>query len=148
MKKLIPAFFLALLTACTQGESSNTEIDRGAFSDGEYRNESLGFSLAFPDSWYIEQMGMKEFVQFDEVLDEAMARHENASDVRKSGVSVYFGIISAILPGEESWPPFLTAYLVDLDGLRGVSEAKGYLRHLKGGGVPNPVKIFRWISCG
>ena len=132
MKKIILAFLSALLTACTQGEMRNTEIDRGTFSDGEYRNESLGFSLAFPDSWHIEQMGVEEFLQFDEVLDETMARHENATDVRRSGISVYFGLISSILPGAESWPPFLTAYLVDLDGLRGVSEAKGYLRHLKG----------------
>jgi len=133
MKNIIPAFFVALLTACEQGESRNTEIDRGTFSDGEYRNESLGFSLAFPDSWYIEQMGMEEFVQFDAALDEFMANYERENKIRKGEGAIYHGLFGVFLPhGSESTPAYLNAYLVELSRLRGVDGASGYLRHFQG----------------
>ncbi len=133
MKKIIPIFLFAILAVCTLGEASSPNIDRGTFSDREYRNLSLGFSLEFPDSWSIDKMGKEEFVQFDSALDEFMANYEKQKKIRECEGSIYHGLFGAFLPrGSESSPTYLNAYLVDLTRLRGVDGASGYLRHFQG----------------
>ena len=132
MRKITSIFIMALLAGCSKGATSATEFDRGGFNDREYRNDSIGFSLQVPESWHIENIGLNEFAEFDAALDEFMAGYEEEQRIGGGDSMVYFGLFSSILPTTETFPASLTAYLVDLSGLRGVDGATGYLRHFEG----------------
>jgi len=77
-----------------------------------------------------------------------MATYEKENGIRDSDAHAYFGLFSLTKDTSSYHPIIVTAYVVDLQVLNGVSRACEYLRHLSKRYPESPHIAIRDVSSG